>query len=266
MGIPILTTLAGSRAYHMEREDSDYDYHHVFITPTVELLKLGPTPKQTLWKEDTRGDDTQGWELGHFLHLALKCNPTILETFVAPIVKENYISMELPENRTLRYKGMVATDTLIPEATELRALFPFVLSRKRVFDAFRGYAHNQRAKLFKKPDDPTRDQPSERVWKFATQYLRVLMIGERLLSTGEMVIDMRKYDEQYRGYGFGFHCAWLCLCSIRDGDWSLGEVIDMAKKMEDLLEHAYETSQIPKEPDLDKINEYLIRMRRRYWV
>lgn len=240
MGVRLLVTLAGSRAYHMEREDSDFDYHHVFITPTVELLKLGPTPKQTLWKEDTRGDDTQGWELGHFLHLALKCNPTILETFVAPIAL-----------------GPLATNfiqLLLELAFELRALFPFVLSRKRVFDAFRGYAHNQRAKLFKKPDDPTSDQPSERVWKFATQYLRVLLIGDRLLQTGEMVIDMREYTKWYDYLG-----------QIRDGEHSIGTVVDEAKGLEDYMARSYETSQIPKEPDLDKINEYLIRMRRRYW-
>ena len=258
MGIPILTTLAGSRAYHMECDDSDWDYHHVFITPTVELLKLGPTHKQTLWKENVMGDDTQGWELGHFLHLATKCNPTILETFVAPSMKEKYLFKVLPNNRTFQYIGMVNTNSLNPEATELRALFPFVLSRKRVFDAFRGYAHNQRAKLFKKPDDPTSDQPSERVWKFATQYLRVLLIGERLLRTGEMVIDMREYKPRMTpGYDY--------LRYVRDGQRTIGDVIDSAKRTESILERAYESSQIPKEPDLDKVNEYLIRMRRRYW-
>lgn len=233
MRIPLLVTIAGSRAYHMERDNSDWDYHCVYITSTVELLKLGPTPKQTLWEENVRGDDTQGWELGHFLHLATKCNPTILETFVAPVVEEQ---------------------SLFPEATELQDLFPHVLSRKRVFDAFRGYAHNQRTKLFNKPDDPTNNQPTERIWKFATQYLRVLLIGERLLRTGKMVIDMQDWVS---GYSY--------LCAVRDGKKTIGEVVDEAKRLEMKMEQMYNFSEIPEEADLDKVNEYLIRMRRRYW-
>src|SRR3990167_7517113 len=71
--------------------------------------------------------DTQGWELGRFLFLATKCNPTVLETFVAPTVFNDSCPVSAQGNL----------------AVELRGLLPYVLSRQLVHDAFRGYAPNQ---------------------------------------------------------------------------------------------------------------------------
>ena len=233
MGV-VLKVLTGSRAYGLEREGSDWDYHTVHVTPTSDLLKIGPVPKGHTWDE-SKAEDTQSWEIGHFLHLATKCNPTILETFVAPV--------------------HFATR---PWGSMIRDLFPYVLNRKRVLDAFLGYAHNQRTKLFKKPDDPTKDQPSDRTWKFATQYLRVLMTGERLLLTGDLVVDMNTYG--IAGSTIKF------LCGVRDGDFSLGEVVDQAATLEVRIKRAYETSKaVPESPDLDRVNEFLLEVRRASW-
>src|SRR5258708_8666676 len=83
--ITILNVLVGSRAHGLNTDSSDYDYRGVFVTPTSELLKLGKRPDQTSWIED-KIDDTK-WEVGKFLFLATKCNPTILEVFKAPTVE-----------------------------------------------------------------------------------------------------------------------------------------------------------------------------------
>lgn len=248
---PILTVLAGSRAYGLEREDSDWDHHSVFVTPTADLLKLGPTPKDTHWAEGVERD-TQSWEVGHFLYLATKCNPTVLETFVAPeVVIDSLID-------PTHYYWAKRT------GKELRSLFPYVLSRKRVLDAFCGYAHNQRAKLFKKPDDPTADKPGPRVWKFAAQYLRVLMTGERLLSTGELVVDMRQYGDKYLSR-YDIRDAHALLREVRDGRRTIGRVIDLAAALEGQLKMACEGSQIADEPDLDAVNGFLLRVRKDHW-
>ncbi len=230
----MLKTLTGSRAYGLETEDSDWDFHAVFVTPTSELLSLGQKPAESVWREGGEdGWDFQSWELGRFLHLAVKCNPTVLETFVAP-----------PYFATL-------------DGWALRALFPRVLSRKRVFDAYRGYAHNQRAKLFNKPDDPTAAQPGERAWKFAAQYLRILMQGERLLQTGELVLDMFKYGV--------FGSAKSLLLRVKNGRLSMGYVIDSAVELEKRLEDAYDNSEIQEEADLGAVNEFLLRIRKGAW-
>jgi predicted nucleotidyltransferase len=227
----ILKVLTGSRAYGLETEGSDWDYHGVFVTPTSELLSIGPKPKESVWKEGD--EDFQSWEVGHFLHLATKCNPTVLETFVAPFVEST------------------------PLGFELRSLFESMLARKRVFDAFRGYAHNQRTKLFQKPDDPAAAQPSERAWKFATQYLRVLLQGERLLRTGNLVLNMHDYGPPDACVDF--------LRDVKAGQFSMGSVIDKAAQLEDRLEAAYNGSSMRVEPDLEAVNEFLLRVRKEHW-
>ena len=236
----ILKTLAGSRAYGLEVEGSDFDYHAVFVAPTSELLSIGPKPRESVWKEGD--EDFQSWELGRFLHLAVKCNPTILETLVAPIVD-------------MHPRPMAGDGPTTGE--ELRALFPSVLERKRVFDAYRGYAHNQRAKLFNKPNDLAETQPGERAWKFAAQYLRILMQGERLLRTGELMLDMSMYDpaRAVRAY----------LLDVKHGKSSMGRVIDRAAGFEEQLGIAYENSEIPEKADLGAVNDFLLRVRKESW-
>ncbi len=229
----VLKVLTGSRAYGLERENSDWDYHAVHIAPTSDLLKLGPAPKGHVWDE-SKDEDRQTWEIGHFLHLATRCNPTILETFVAPAVQ-----------------------LTLPFAPELRSLLPYVLNRKRIHDSFLGYAHNQRTKLFKKPDDPTKDQPTDRAWKFATQYMRVLIVGEALLRTGELVIDMAQHGPGEYTVNF--------LRDVRHGNFSLGNVVDRAAKLEAQLKAAYEKSEVQETGNLDAINEFLLRVRIKSW-
>ncbi|KKK67334.1 hypothetical protein LCGC14_2955100, partial [marine sediment metagenome] len=152
-GIEILRVLCGSRAYGLHDDDSDFDYHGIFVVPTNRLLSIGPKIRETAWVEGTEQDNT-AWEVGHFLKLAVQCNPTILETFVAPV--------EMQDGWGER----------------VRALFPYVISRKQVYEAFRGYSRNQRKKMF----EPTGGvRAGERMWKFAVAYIRVLYHGIRLL-------------------------------------------------------------------------------------
>lgn len=148
----ILKVLVGSRAHGLHTKDSDYDYRGVFITPLEELFKIGGTTKNTNWIEG-KNDDTS-WELGHFLSLATKCNPTILETFAAPVVQSDIWG------------------------ARLRKLFPYIWHPQRVFDAFTGYGFNQRKKMLEDKD--------KRGHKYAAAYLRTLIQCEELLRTGTL--------------------------------------------------------------------------------
>lgn len=113
----ILKSLVGSRAHNLHNDDSDHDFRGVFLVPTKELLKLNAPKVQTNWSED-KTEDSTAWELGHFLFLATKCNPTILEVFLAP--KE--LTTEL--------------------GNSLVKQFPRVWNSKGVMDAFIGYGYN----------------------------------------------------------------------------------------------------------------------------
>ena len=154
----ILTVIVGSQAHGLATPSSDTDYHSIFIHPTSELLRVGASPTKTSWNEGSdnwRVDDT-GWELGHFLFLATKSNPSILECFLAPV-----------ENAT-------------EDGMRLRDLFPYVWDSKLVRDAFIGYGLNQRKKYLENKDN--------RRPKYAAAYLRSLYQGWELLRTGTFTV------------------------------------------------------------------------------
>ena len=163
--VTLLKVLVGSRAHHTADPKSDYDYRSVFVHKTRDLLSLGTKLHGTKWTEaDKQVGETQddtGWELGHFLNLAMHCNPSILEVFVAPVV--------------FGASGF---------AGEVQSLFPNVWNPKGVRDAFIGYGLNQRKKFLEDKDA----KPA----KYASAYLRVLDQAEQLLGTsGFLPVDMR---------------------------------------------------------------------------
>lgn len=174
----ILKTIVGSHAHGLAGPDSDRDYRGVFVVPTSELLKIGSTKLRTSWTEGS--DDDTSWELGHFLMLATKCNPTILETFLAPVIEET------------------------EDGKRLRELFPYVWNNRAVKDAFIGYGLNQRKKML--------ENKEKRDHKYAAAYLRVLYNAWELISTGTFTIriadtpvgDMvRKFKETKTDLSYG---------------------------------------------------------------
>lgn len=162
----ILKALVGSRAHGLANENSDSDYRGVFVVPTSEFLRIGGHTKRTAWIErDESGavlNDNVSWEVGHFLYLATKCNPSILECLAAPVFDADGWGLEL------------------------RALLPCVWNPQGVRDAFVGYALSQRQKMLEDKD--------KRPWKYACAYLRTLAAGEHLLRTGEVLVDMTGHE------------------------------------------------------------------------
>ncbi len=158
MNTQILKTLVGSHAHGLASEGSDYDYRAVFVQPTSEILCIGPKNLSAQWIE---GDvDNTAYEVGHFLFLATKSNPTILETLVAPVVE------------TTR------------QGDALRALFPYVWDSTAAHNAFLGYGYNQRKKFL--------DDKDKRANKYAVAWLRVLLLGYELFTEGTMTLEVAK--------------------------------------------------------------------------
>ena len=165
----LLKVIVGSRAHGLATAESDIDYRGVFQHPTSLIVGMGPKQRETLWVEGDRAaegtkQDETGWELGHFLHLALQCNPTILEVFAAPTAEDPPL-----------------------EGAALRSLFDAAWEPRRVRDAFVGYGLNQRKKFLEDKD--------ARGAKYATAYLRVLCQAHHLLTTGMMLVDMTRHEE-----------------------------------------------------------------------
>lgn len=160
MNIEILKTLVGSQAHGLANAESDFDYRAVFVVPTSEFLKIGGNYKTTSWIEGK--EDNTSWEIAHFLNMAVHCNPTILEVFLAPEIESNDFGKEL------------------------RDLFPYVWNSHDVMNAFVGYGLNQRKKFLEDKDN--------RANKYAVAYLRTLFQASELLRTGTFPIQVADSD------------------------------------------------------------------------
>ncbi len=224
----ILKVLVGSRAHGLARPDSDYDYRGVFVEPTERLLAIGPKAKTTNWQEG-RVDDTS-WELGHFLHLATKCNPTILEVFGAPV-----------------------QEPITAEGIELRRLLPAVLNSRHVFNAFKGYSHNQ----WKKLNADQYGNERGRVTKYAMAAVRVLMQGQHLFNTGEMLVEFA--DTPY------LKELEMLRERLEENSLTNGQILDKIDAWRTGMFEAMENRYQPFEQDLHKVNVFLLQTRRSHW-
>lgn len=220
----ILKVLVGSRAHGLANSLSDYDYRGVFVIPTSELLKLNTNIKTTSWVEGNREDNTS-WEIGQYCKFALLCNPTILETLVAPI------------------------EEITEEGQKLRDLFPCFLDTNKIKNAFKGYSRNQRKKMFDKGDGNI-NYAENRWLKFATAYIRTLYQGSYLLFNGKLPVVMK--DK-----------IWGVLMDIKMGRMSKGDIIDLADFYEQQIDKV--ALQNEHKQDLDKINEFILETRKNNW-
>ena len=242
--IEILRVLCGSRAYGLHDDDSDYDYHGVFVVPTHKFFEVeGEKIKEKRWIEG-EGEDDVAWEVGHFLRLAVHCNPTVLETFVAPDAMVQGLTRE---------HTVIASQQrpiAVTFGRDLRELFPAVVSKKRVFEAYSGYAHNQRKKMF----EPTGGvRAGEKADKFAVAYCRALWQGAYLLRHGTLRLAMPHSK------------LWKVLKRIKAGNYKKAEVIDVAESLEQALIDSYLHSELPDQPDLERINKFLLIVRESFW-
>lgn len=169
--IIILKVLVGSHAHGLATKTSDKDYRAVFVIPTSKILSLDYRAKTTDWVEGD--EDNTAYEIGHFLKLATKCNPTILEVFKAPV------------------------EYMTEEGERLRTLFPYVWNPDDAFNAFVGYGLNQRKKLLDKKDN--------RQNKYAVAYIRTLACLIELLTTEDFSVEVKdlKFKERLWKYKIG---------------------------------------------------------------
>lgn len=148
-------SLVGSRAHGLHNDDSDYDYRGIYVLPTEKILSLGFNYKGTSWID---GDvDNTSYEIGHFLLLATKANPSVLEV----ITRDSNVYVS-------------------PYSTQLMDLLPKLYDPKDAYNAFTGYSLNQRKKML--------DDKEGRRLKFAVAYIRTLYNLIQLFSRGYFVL------------------------------------------------------------------------------
>lgn len=125
---------------------------------------------------------------------------------------------------------------------ELLSLRGAFLSR-RVHETFTRYAHGQRRKL----DADIRTHGAPR-WKHAMHLLRLLITARDLLRTGTLTIDVGEEREP--------------LLAVRRGEVPWPEVEARMTHLADEATEAAHRGPLPEEPDLGRIEDFLIRARR----
>lgn len=226
--IDLLKVIVGSQAHKLATPTSDFDYRGVFVVPTQEILKIGgDNIKHTSWIEGN--DDDTSWEIGKFLLIATKCNPTVLETFLAPRAPR------ITRDYTIRDEW----------GPQIQALFPHMWNSADVKNAFIGYGLNQRKKFFEDKD--------KRAPKYACAYLRVLYNAWELLSKGTFSVDMSNTE------------IYDSLKNFKSGNYTRGEVIDRTYYWETQVLSAYKQNP-DKKTNLEPVNEFLLKIRKEFWA
>jgi hypothetical protein len=214
----LLQGIVGSTAYGLAREGSDVDRLGVFAHPTDYFWGL-EKPADTIVEHEP---DKTLHEVGKYVSLALKCNPTVLEL------------LWLPEYELQSYWGW--------ELVDRRDCF---LSEPYVRSAYGGYAKAQVERLKRRHAEGKEGFSSDtqkRTAKHARHCFRLLRQGRELLETGN--ITLRLPDPE---------TFWAF------DTYSVQDIVERFEE-EDLVFQAAK-SILPAEPDRGTIEEFLHDLR-----
>jgi predicted nucleotidyltransferase len=164
----ILQAITGSVAYGLATEHSDIDRHGIYLAPTRQLLGISP-PEQTI--VTTRPDSTFH-EVGKFVLLATKANPTILEQLFLD-----------------RYEVLHPAGQLLIDHRHL-----FLSTRVRYSHG--KYAMSQVRQLQARGDSFS-SATRNRTAKHARHCFRLLQQGRQLLETGTLSVRVDNREELF---------------------------------------------------------------------
>lgn len=161
-----LVATTGSIAYGLNHANSDVDQMGVFIAPTTEVAGLNWNAVSESWSDASpNGDDLTMHEIGKFLKLALKGNPTLIELLF-----------------------MNEYDILTEEGERMVALRKSIISEKQLRSSYHGYAKSQFMRV--REDDPFKV-------KMARHTLRIARQGRSLLETAGFNVRVENPQEYF---------------------------------------------------------------------
>lgn len=164
----VLECTTGSRAYGLNHALSDTDTMGIFLAPTVEVAGLYWSAKDESWSDaGPEGDDNTLHELGKYLRLVLKSNPTMLEL------------LYMNEYKVLDEVGQGMID-----------IRDKMLYTKQVRAAYLGYATAQKERVL-------REFPDHKP-KMIRHCLRIAEQGAELLKTGQFNVRVDDPERFFR--------------------------------------------------------------------
>lgn len=212
------SAVVGSQVQGLATEASDIDRRGVFVAGARIAFSLDGSPEQIVHDRD----QLCYWELGKFLRLALRSNPTVLETLYSP-----RIELQGP---------------LLREGFE-RLRDSGALVSRQFGRAAMGSARAQMERIHRATSRG--EEPS---WPMAMHVIRLLELGLTAMRRG--TIDVLVPSE-LRGL----------LLEVKRGGHAWPEVQRMIDDRVTLLVEAERESTLPAEPDASIANELLIAAR-----
>lgn len=127
-------------------------------------------------------------------------------------------------------------------AEELRSIRNAFLS-KHIYKTYSGYVLSQ----FRRMRSRFEKSGQYKV-KHAMHLVRLLLSGIRALQTGEILVEVQDHRQE--------------LLNIRAGNLSFEEVRQRALELDREFQSAFETTQLPEQPDFKLVDDFYIRARR----
>ncbi len=154
--------VVGSRAYGLERDESDVDRRGFYLPPATLAWSLAGVPEQL-----QSDNEEVYWEIEKFIRLALKANPNVLECLYSPMV-----------------------ELAIPIAQELLSIRAVFLSQF-VHRTYNAYVLSQ----FKKLEQDLRNSGQLR-WKHVMHLIRLLLSGVVVLREGFVPLRVDEHRDR----------------------------------------------------------------------
>lgn len=162
-----LIATTGSRAYGLNHANSDLDQMGVFIAPTTEIAGLDWNKYSESWTNTSPdGDDLTLHEVGKYLRLTLKGNPTLVEL----LFMDEYTKLTNTGKHILRYRDAL-------------------LSEPAIRSSYFGYAISQLIRV--------REAKGDFKPKMARHTLRIARQGKELLETGNCTVKVSDPQEYF---------------------------------------------------------------------
>lgn len=235
----ILLATVGSTAHGLALEGTDdRDEMGICIEPTQCVIGLSHF-EQTIRRTKPEGVRSEHGDLDQviysarkFCRLALSGNPSILTLLFAPLTIETPLGEELRANAhwfAARSAG--------------RAFGGYMTQQRQRLLGERGQMNVKRPELVEKHGYDT---------KYAMHMLRLGFQGVEFLETGRLTLPMQEPERSF-------------VFAVRKGEVDLNEALTRAGELEQRVSDLIDTSPLPKSPDRESVNQWLVQAYVRAW-
>ncbi|MBM3233673.1 hypothetical protein FJZ19_01120 [Candidatus Pacearchaeota archaeon] len=222
-GKPLFIAVCGSHYFGYPSAKSDIDVRGVYLAPTENLLRLRKKVKEPTISQRKGNLDLEIDELGHFLSLVAHSNGSRFEWVNSPLL-------------------ISASD----EYQNLQNLVNTAGVSRRLINYYLNFSRNQQHK----PIETTKRD-------FHT--IRGYLTGIALAETGRLVFDMRELSTM-----FDYDEAKKIAESKQTGKpqaENQEKLAELIRNLDARLVAGIEKSGLPETPDIQKINNFLVRIR-----